>query len=63
MAAVRPVNITQHEWMLLRNLSFHEFRRFMTDVEDLGIFHGLTRLRQRFPREIPALERIGSNGG
>jgi len=63
MAAVRPVNITRPEWALLRNLSFLEFRRFMTDVEDLGIFHGLARLRRRFPREFPALERQASNGG
>ena len=62
MAGARPIDLHPDEWMLLRNLSHEQFRHFLTDAEDRGVFSALISLRARFPREFPQPIRRVSNG-
>jgi hypothetical protein len=58
MAAIPPVDITPAEWAVLRNLSFAEFRAFLTDCEDIGLTMARRRLRLKFAREFAPADRV-----
>jgi hypothetical protein len=54
MAAIPPVEIDPHEWLLLRNLSYEEFKFFLTDCEDIGVTMARRRLRLKYANQFPA---------